>query len=136
MLFDAMKPSDFFKCKKCGDCCKGYGGTFLTERDIDVIADYIQVDPVHFIDKYCQMSGGKPILAQGRNGYCIFWDKLCSIHPVRPRMCKAWPFIKSVLADIENWHIMAALCPGIRTDAPDSMIEKCVRIELSKAYSD
>ena len=127
-----MKPSDIFICKRCGDCCKGYGGTYLDEKDIAAIAEYIHMDLASFTKKCCQISGKKPVLAQGKDGYCIFWDGQCAIHPVKPRMCKAWPFIESVLIDIDNWHIMAALCPGIRTDASESKIKACVKKELQK----
>ena len=132
MLYKDVTPSDIFKCRQCGECCKGYGGTFVTEKEIKAIVDYLNIDPEHFVDKYCQVSGEKPVLAQDGNAYCVFWDGLCTIHPVKPRMCRNWPFIKSVLVDINNWHIMAALCPGIRTDFPDSAIKKCIRKELTK----
>jgi Fe-S-cluster containining protein len=132
MLYKDVKPSDIFKCRQCGECCKGYGGTFVTEKEIQAIADYLNTDPKSFVDDYCQMSGEKPVLAQGRNSYCVFWNGLCTIHPVKPRMCKNWPFIKSVLVDINNWYIMAEFCPGIRTDLPDSVIKECVRKELTK----
>jgi len=125
-----VKPSDTFRCKRCGDCCKGYGGTFLTEKDIEVIADYINTDFKSFIENYCEISGKMPVLAQRENDYCVFWDGQCTIHPVKPRMCKTWPFIKSVLADINNWHIMSAFCPGIRTDVPDDVVRECVKKEL------
>ncbi|MDO9567516.1 MAG: YkgJ family cysteine cluster protein [Candidatus Desulfaltia sp.] len=127
-----MKPSDIFKCEKCGDCCKGYGGTFVTEKDIKAIAGYLKTDHKSFIKDYCYMSGSRPVLAQQKNGYCIFWDKICTIHPVKPKMCKQWPFIKSVLIDVNNWQIMASVCPGIRIDMPDDIIGECVRKELSK----
>ena len=132
MPFSDMKPSDIFKCRQCGDCCKGYGGTFVTDKEIDSIALYINVDPESFIEKYCQMSGKRPVLSQVDGGYCIFWDKKCKIHPVKPYMCKAWPFLKSVLVDINNWEIMGTLCPGIRTDIPDNVVEKCVQEKLVK----
>jgi Fe-S-cluster containining protein len=127
-----MKPSDIFSCKKCGDCCKGYGGTFVTHREIEAIAGYINADVDRFIDEKCQMSGDRPVLAQGNNGYCIFWDEACTIHPVKPRMCRAWPFIESVLIDVNNWQIMAASCPGIRIDVADRVVMECVNKELSK----
>ena len=130
-----MKSSDIFKCKKCGDCCKGYGGTFVTEKNIIAIAAYIKADPEQFVVDYCKMSGKKPVLAQGKNGYCIFWEGQCTIHPVKPRMCKAWPFIESVLTDVNNWHIMASSCPGIRIDVPDSLVKECVKKELSKNHN-
>jgi len=132
MPYKDVKPSDIFKCQQCGECCKGYGGTFVTDKEIEAIVDYLNTDAKSFVDNYCEMSGEKPVLAQGRDAYCIFWDGLCTIHPVKPSMCKTWPFIKSVLVDINNWHIMAALCPGIRTDFPDSVVKECVRKELAK----
>jgi len=117
---------EIFHCKKCGDCCRGYGGTFLSEEDIKAIADYIKTDVKSFLRKYCELSGKKPILTQGNDGYCIFWDELCTIHPVKPYMCQAWPFIKSVLVDPDNWHMMSSMCPGINADVPDSVVIKCV----------
>ena len=132
MPSDTKARPEIFKCQKCGDCCKGYGGTFLTGNDIKTIAGYIGTDPPTFIAKYCQLSGDKPILAQGPNGHCIFWDKFCTIHSVKPRMCSEWPFIKSVLVDVKNWHIMAGLCPGMRTDVIDNTIKACVKKEREK----
>lgn len=132
MTSDNIKSEDIFKCQRCGDCCKGYGGTFVTEKEIKVIAAYTHTDPDTFVENYCQVSGEKKVLAQVGDMYCVFWDGLCTIHPVKPRMCKIWPFIESILVDIKNWQIMASLCPGIRTDVPDRIIRKCVTQELSK----
>ncbi|MCD6184394.1 MAG: YkgJ family cysteine cluster protein [Deltaproteobacteria bacterium] len=126
-----MESLDIFNCIKCGDCCKGYGGAFVTPDDIKAISKYINTDPEHFIEEFCQISGGKPLLAQGENGYCVFWNEVCTIHPVKPRMCKEWPFINAVLVDIENWHIMASFCPGIRTDVPVNIVQEYVRKKLS-----
>ena len=123
--------SAIFQCKQCGECCKGYGGTYVTEKDIDAISGALGIDPEFFVNTYCRRSGGRPLLGQGENGYCIFWDKLCTIHDVKPRMCREWPFIKPVLADINNWEIMAGACPGIRTDVPDDVIKACVEQTLA-----
>ncbi len=132
MPYNNLKSEDIFKCKKCGDCCKGYGGTFITEKEIETIAAHIHTDPDAFVENYCQISGGKKILAQAGDMYCIFWDGLCTIHSVKPRMCKTWPFIESILVDTINWSIMASLCPGIRTDVPNRIIKKRVAEELSR----
>ena len=106
MTYNNLKSDDIFKCQECGDCCKGYGGTFITEKEIETIAAYIHTDPDTFVENYCQISGGKRILAQVGDMYCIFWDGLCTIHPVKPRMCKTWPFIESILVDTSNWYII------------------------------
>ncbi len=125
-------PSDIFQCDKCGNCCKGFGGTFVNQKEIEEISEFLKIDPAQFRQKYCQMSGKKLVLAQREDGFCVFWDQICTIHPVKPRMCRAWPFIKAVLTDIQNWHIMAGFCPGMRTDFPDSVILECVRNVIDK----
>jgi len=134
MPYSNITSADIFNCQKCGDCCWGYGGTFVTEEDIENIARYIHADLQSFVKEYCQMSGSRPVLAQGQNGYCVFWDGVCTIHPVKPRMCRCWPFIDSVLVDVENWYIMAASCPGIRTDIPADVVKACVQKELDSMH--
>lgn len=131
MMSDTIDPDQIFTCQKCGECCRGYGGTFVAKEDIANISEYLNIDPNHFVTNFCQLSGGKPVLAQRQNGYCIFWDKLCAIHPVKPRMCKKWPFIESLLVDMSNWQKMASSCPGIRTDLPDRVVKECVKKILS-----
>jgi Fe-S-cluster containining protein len=125
------KESDLFECRNCGWCCKGYGGTFVTERDIRTISDYVQENPAFFVKKYCRRSGGRFTLGQKPDGYCIFWDAGCAIHPVKPKMCRAWPFIESVLRDFSNWRTMAGSCPGIRIEAPEEAVLECVRKQLN-----
>ena len=132
-----MKTQTLFECQQCGDCCKGYGGVFVMPEDIHAIADYLRTDREHFVENYCQMSGTKPVIAQGPDGYCIFWDnsKQCTIHPVKPGMCRTWPFIKSVLTDIANWRIMASSCPGIRTDVSEDDIKAHITRKLSSIHN-
>lgn len=133
MSSDPVTPQDLFACQYCGQCCKGYGGTYVTESEIDDICRYLDLDRPRFMQHYCQFSGGKPLIAQTESGYCIFWDQLCTIHPVKPRMCRQWPFIESVLVDARNWHTMATSCPGMRTDFSDDQIQKCVRELIQKS---
>jgi len=127
MPSDVPRPEEMFRCRMCGDCCRGYGGTFISSDDIGAIASYLQLAPDDFTARYCRRSGKRLVLGQRDDGYCIFWDQLCRIHPVKPRMCRLWPFIESVLVDAENWKIMATCCPGMRTDIPPDRIQACVR---------
>ena len=124
--------SDIFNCIQCGDCCKGYGGTYVTEADIEAIATYIQKTPEIVRTQFCQMSGSRPLLKQREDGFCVFHDQLCTIHPVKPRMCRAWPFIESVLIDANNWQMMGSCCPGIRTDQPAETVQACVAAQLQQ----
>ena len=129
----SSNPDGIFNCKQCGDCCKGYGGTYITEMKLQEIADYIGMKVDRFIREKCQIAGYRLVLAQKADGYCTFWDGLCSIYPVRPDMCKRWPYIDGVLLDINNWNIMAGSCPGMRTDIPEYDIRKCVE-EMIRKY--
>lgn len=130
---ETCKISDIFDCKQCGECCKGFGGTYISREDITAISNYIEISPEKFLSQYCRSSGSKIVIAQGKNDYCIFWkDKICTIHPVKPRMCRHWPFIQSVIKDVNNWHIMASSCPGMNTDIPDKTIINCVKLEIEK----
>ena len=127
MPFDIISSEALFTCRKCGACCKGYGGTYVTDRDIQLISRFIGSAPPGFVDQYCNLSGNRPVLTQRKDSYCIFWDEFCTIHPVKPLMCRKWPFLESILADPDNWLIMADSCPGINTDISIDMLEKFVQ---------
>jgi len=88
----------------CGDCCKGFGGTFVDEQEIEAISKYLDMDRATFL----------------------------RIHEVKPRMCKLWPFIEGVLADPANWTAMHTMCPGIRTDIDKEELTAYIRQELLK----
>jgi Fe-S-cluster containining protein len=129
-------PQDLFRCTRCGDCCRGFGGTYVSRKDIQAIAAFLATDFSDVIARSCQRSGGRYLLAQRADGYCVFWDGVCTIHPVKPRMCRRWPFIESVVADSINWRIMAAFCPGMRTDVPLDRVQACVRKILAGETAD
>jgi len=129
---------DIFECRQCGDCCNGFGGTYVTKQDIINISNYINVDPEKFIDEYCDKSGSRVVLTLGKDGYCIFFDKTkqCTIHPVKPYMCKAWPFIQAVITHPENWNTMANSCPGMKKNIPYKDLQKIVKREKEKLTSE
>lgn len=130
MASDTLTP--IFTCTQCGDCCKGYGGTVISESDAKQIADYLNIPLEQFFRDHCINSGKKRMLNQQSSGYCTFWDENCTIHPVKPGMCRAWPFIKSVLIDAANWRIMAGSCPGMRSDINDERIYQETRQSIKR----
>ncbi len=133
MESDATSCDELFTCTQCGDCCKGYGGTYLSPLDIESIANYLGITADRFVADYTRLSGNRRLIAQGDNGYCIFWDKVCTIHPVKPKMCRQWPYIANILVDVGNWRAMAASCPGMNADAPEDKIIDCVRKNMKMA---
>jgi Fe-S-cluster containining protein len=131
---DSKTARDIFECQQCGDCCNGFGGTYVTDHDISRIASFIKARPDTFVIEYCDYSGSKPVLRRGMNGYCVFFNKeeQCIIHPVKPYMCKAWPYIKTIINNPENWNAMASACPGMKKDVPYKDLQQIVTHELQK----
>ena len=132
---ETKKNDGIFTCQQCGDCCKGYGGTYVSEADIRRMAIFIKVEPSVFYKRYCQKSGDRHVLAQGQDGFCIFYQEGCSIHAVKPKMCRDWPYIQNLLVDFKNWHAMASTCPGIVTDAAASAVINRVKAVQRKTQS-
>jgi len=105
----------------------GYGGAFVNEREVDAISQYLNMAPESFLRDYCRWSGGRPLIKSSESGHCIFWNKVCTIHQVKPRMCKVWPFIESILVDPTNWDIIKSVCPGIRRNGKLEDLIECVK---------
>ena len=141
MASEYQTADDIFECKLCGDCCKGFGGTYVSGADIEKIAAFIDADAKKFTAMYCDPSGSRFVLTRGEDGCCIFFDKekQCTIHPVKPYMCRAWPFIKPVSRQPENWNAMANSCPGMKKDIPATDLKRIVTLEkktLDKAVKE
>ena len=122
-----MNTADLFVCRQCGQCCRGYGGTVVTRADIHRIAEYLGTRTAEFTARCCTSFGSRTMLRQADSGFCLFYDAGCTIHPVKPAMCRNWPFIQGVLRDPQNWRIMARFCPGMRPDAPLDDVLACVQ---------
>ena len=131
---DLKSGCDIFECRQCGDCCSGFGGTYVTPEDIADICAFIDTDPDMFVKTYCDPSGSRHVLTRGADGCCIFFDaiKQCTIHPVKPYMCRAWPFITTLVKYPENWDIMANSCPGMKKSIPHAQIRSIVKKEKAK----
>ncbi len=134
MAADELKGNDIFTCRLCGACCIGFGGTYINEADIVRIAAFVGRTRDAFIRDCCVPSGSRQVLAQKHDGTCLFFDPeaQCTIHPVKPKMCRAWPFIRAVAAHPENWNIMAGSCPGMVQNVSHADLTRIVLEELKK----
>ena len=127
------KFEDFFCCTQCGECCVGFGGTEVSTSDIEKIASFIKTDKESFIKNYCALTAKKEyVLKQSEDGVCIFFKKNCSIHPVKPSMCKDWPFIKNIIKAPSTWNLMADACSGIKTNVPLSKLVLLIKKKFNK----
>ncbi|PID77977.1 MAG: zinc/iron-chelating domain-containing protein [Deltaproteobacteria bacterium] len=123
----------FFECTQCGICCQGHGGTYVNEEKIQEIADYLNISTEELKERYLTLSSSrKYMIATKEDGKCIFFMKNCTIHPVKPRMCREWPFLPAVIKVPENWEYMADACPGIKTNIDKKKLREFILKNLKQ----
>lgn len=108
-----------FDCRMCGQCCEGEGGIILSPFDLQRLHDGLQLEKQAFLDNYAVYRNGKWQIKTGEDGNCIFFreGKGCSVHSIKPNVCRAWPFFRGNMADAESLYLAKDFCPGIRSDA-------------------
>lgn len=163
---EAMLPH--FECTKCGACCRNeYLLVTVTGSDIVKIAVVLGLGPDELfkaLDFYITSdSTPTPVgleripsvateqglafiaLKKMDNGDCIFLkEDLCMIHPVRPLVCRSFPFIFTESEGQRNWGLSAKkeICPGLgigpqmSKDAMDEIAEAILpRLQEYKEFT-
>ena len=103
-----------FQCTQCGNCCTGAPGyVWITVPELYRMAEFLGMDDREFARKYVRKANGRLSLIERPNGDCIFYEKGCSIYPVRPTQCRAFPFWREILQRPSNWEHAGTECPGI-----------------------
>ena len=109
----------YFSCVKCSACCRHESGiVVLTENDLKLLADFKKMGYNEFTEAYCRWvpywNGAERLSLKEKPGYdCIFWEDGCSVYPVRPLQCRAFPFWESIVNSSAAWKSIAASCPGM-----------------------
>lgn len=101
----------------CGHCCQGEGGIVLTEKDRTRLADHLGISPEELVKRFAVTRGGKLHLTCGDDGFCVFFDQGCGVHPGRPDICRAWPYFRGNLVDKTSWEMIQDYCPGVNPAA-------------------
>lgn len=106
-----------FTCTRCGNCCTGAPGTVrVTDDEIAALAKHLLMSERAFRSVYTRRVGDDDIsLKEKSNHDCIFYEHSsgCTVYPVRPRQCRAWPFWRAVVQSPASWAQEAAGCPGM-----------------------
>lgn len=111
-----------FACTGCGQCCSGAPGyVWLTEDEIQAIADYLKQPLDEFVRKFIRRVGERFSLREyPKNGQmdCVFLkDNKCEVYPVRPKQCRTFPWWPQMLKSRADWDAAAKWCEGICKDA-------------------
>lgn len=111
-----------FECTGCGKCCTGAPGyVWVTEQEIQTIAETLGITPDEFKQRYTKFAKGRYSILDdpSRNYDCVFLDgKACRIYKNRPQQCRTFPWWSGNLKSPEAWKEAARECEGIRDDAP------------------
>jgi uncharacterized protein len=114
-----MNPNDqtpVFACRQCGECCRGDKGILVTPAEMAALADFLGLKREELQRRYLIASPLGPQVA-ARNGACIFLeDNRCRVHPVKPGICREWPFLPALLAHADEFEAAKEACPGIAAD--------------------
>ena len=108
-----------FDCRMCGHCCEGEGGIVISPKDLTRLHEGMNLGQQAFLDTYAILRNGKWQVKTGEDGNCIFFraGQGCSVHAIKPDVCRAWPFFRGNMVDTESLHLAKEFCPGIRPDA-------------------
>jgi Fe-S-cluster containining protein len=91
-----------FKCKRCASLCCNLGGPAITQKDVELIqsTNYCVsnfFEPLNRNQGYSSIVVGQ--LKNKSDGSCIFFKSnatqnchSCCIYPIRPALCKLYPF--------------------------------------------
>lgn len=106
-----------FACQKgCVKCCDRRGSVYLSELDLQRAAKYLGMSAAEFEARYVVryrhvMRLRKP--PKGQTQCQFLTDEGCSIHPVKPTQCRAYPFWPSLIENQTAWKLEGMFCPGI-----------------------
>lgn len=120
-----------FKCTECGKCCTGSPGyVFLSNEDINKLADHFQCSVEEFTKQYVRLVNGQAALLDRPGSYdCIFLkDNKCSAYESRPVQCKTFPWWVHNLKGPEEWEEAGKNCEGI--NHPDAPLVPSLHIQV------
>ena len=104
-----------FQCQPgCTKCCEQKGFVYLTEGDIERVAEFLSISRKKFESRFIYRTKNTRRLRTPRHCQCIFLRDIgCSIHLVKPLQCRIFPFWPELVESRKEWHKTAAWCPGI-----------------------
>ncbi len=107
--------SPVFNCQQCGDCCYGRGGIHVQPHEVEAMAALLVMSVDEFTRGYVEKSVTGARLTVADNGFCVFLGEgnLCRVHPVKPLICRQWPFLPALLVNADELEHAKGACPGL-----------------------
>tara|TARA_R110002096_G_scaffold33146_26_gene95940 strand:+ start:1756 stop:2091 length:336 start_codon:yes stop_codon:yes gene_type:complete len=89
-----MEEGVYYRCQRCTNCCQWPGEVPLSEREVQSIAEHLNVPLYDFVEEYTKLRLNRRglTLKEKPNGECVFLDGIdCSIQKVKPDQCAGFP---------------------------------------------
>lgn len=110
------KERPVFACRQCGECCRGDKGILVTPAEMAALAAFLDLSREELQRRYLVPSALGPQVA-AQNGACVFLaDNRCRVHPVKPRICREWPFLPALLTHADEYEAAKEACPGLHPE--------------------
>lgn len=89
-----MERGVFYRCQRCSNCCQWPGEVPLTDREVNRIADFLEMSVYDFVAKHTdlRLNRGGLTLREQPDGACEFLEGIdCRIQEVKPDQCAGFP---------------------------------------------
>ncbi len=121
---------EVFRCRQCGECCRGEKGILVTPAEEKAMAAHLGLSAAEFARRFLVETSLGPQLASSQ-GRCVMQvGSLCRVHPVKPRICREWPFLRALMEDAEEFAAAKEACPGLAPEAPHEAFVRAGRQHL------
>lgn len=98
----------------CTNCCRVQGWVYVTEAFVKDAATFCKLSVAEFQRRYIVRTRHTLRLRKPPGSQCHFLlEGGCSIHPVKPVQCRAFPFWPELVENRAHWKQAAKNCPGI-----------------------
>lgn len=85
----------------------------MTPGELTAMAALLGLAAEDFSARYLITTPLGPQLAS-RDGSCIMQEgALCRVHPVKPKICREWPFLPALLNHADEFEAAKGACPGL-----------------------
>ena len=90
----------------------------LDEAEARAAAAFLGLDEAAFRRLYLEPGAPPWDIGLDEEGYCLFRQVggLCLIHPVKPAVCRLWPFLPPLMARESAFLEAGRACPGLAAD--------------------